>query len=149
MADDRERLAELTKRLRANPRRCPNCGGRSIRRLDAWAIVVGRRRCRNCRCLWEPPWSRSTAVTGIVVAAFGVLASVVGIAHLLRGLLGSDAATQSVVRLAHGYTLIDPFIAPFLLVLTIYAVFQCAQVLRGVKGQGKVIESGSNYMYDP
>ena len=70
------RVAELTEILRANPRRCPNCGSerRNYHRppgLEKYPIETGRK-CKDCGCVWIPPWKPHQAWGAIIVGTLFV-----------------------------------------------------------------------------
>lgn len=68
--DHAARISELTKALRKDPARCPNCGGGNIGRIEKKFISVsGERKCRDCGCLWSPGWSK---LAGLAACLLGL-----------------------------------------------------------------------------
>lgn len=141
MNDGDEKLAELASNLRQNPRQCPNCGSQEIARLDQDALVVGKRQCRLCGCLWEPPWAKFTCWSALVLASLFGAVAVRGVIDDYPGYWNGDFMRQ-LENVGSVREFLRLIIAPVALILLGLVVFQCVAVLRGKKGQGRILERG-------
>ena len=134
---------ELTARLRENPRQCPNCQGHSIARLDKGAMIVGKRLCKDCGCLWEPPWSRFTIFSGLIICCIGVVGGAWGAWTQVPAIISGEAFN----RMREAETLKQAFAhiaAPIVLAVFACGAYFCIAALRGKRGQGHVLNGGKS-----
>jgi len=121
---------------------CPNCGGANPQRLDKGALIVGKRLCRACGCLWEPPWSRFTIWSGLVIMLLGVAAgawlSCIQVPAILSGEAFRQIGTETSLKRA-----LEHVIGPVILAGALYGLYVCVSVVRGKKGAGYVLRKST------
>jgi hypothetical protein len=140
---EQQDFGDLNAKLRANPRFCPSCGGARLRRLDEGATFVGKRRCFDCGCMWEPPWSRftlwSVTIITIVGVAFGAWMSYTQVPDIISG----DVLRQMAAESGYKDKLLH-VMGPVILLGALYGFYVCIKVFRGKKGAGYVLHEGTS-----